>query len=390
MAASGGLFALYGHVVVGLQFDNLVAPIGTAVTAAALVLLTLFGAGARQSTGFNRNAPAWYLLIAALLWFSVETAMAMLGRPISVNDLGVAFLVVGIPFMLIAVDRTALLLLISKLCLGLALLDAVVNLLAYLNLVTIELTARVEDFEVIKRYPGLTGSTMAAGLVAFVAMIYVASRVKDSRGGMRIVLVALLAVVIASMVAIDARRYLAMGIYGSALILCPTPRVPMLAHTVALATIMLVATFSAGAGDVGNLLRAQLMLHGVDQALAHPIVGEGLFYRADLDIAPNFNALVSSGVTESTILDYAIAGGVVGAVLFLLPICWVLARSSRYDAQSVILAMMGAELCFGGSVHGLLGALVFYLCLVGVIWDDKSAARRTSAATRFTSPPLPV
>jgi len=371
-----------------------VSPILTAVALAALglqVLLSLRSPGRTRSSGVR--GPSRLALAAALFGFLGSSMAAVLSRGYGMEEWGLFALQVAVPAMLLmAPPQNGLIRAILQVCLGFALLDAAANFLAVAGVVELpEMSARVDEFGRRQRYPGLAGNTHAAGLVAFLGACYVAylARIRLTP----FVIVAGI-VVLASLLLIDARRYLVLTVLAVPLIyFYASRRIPLLALSGALAGFMLFRTFTADYADTGNQIRAMLLEDGFSRAMSFPLIGDGARYYSSEGVISTYTSLSMAGVTESLVLDLAITYGVLPTLLFLgacvLAMC---ARRLILQPPVVILALMTAELFFGGTLAGSLGAITFFACLTSCQkdgWARAPVARRHRVRLPIM-PPHPV
>ncbi len=106
------------------------------------------------------------------------------------------------------------------------------------------------------------------------------------------------------------------------------------------------------------------MLKGLGDALSHPLLGSGPAWRDTSGLEATYQSLAGAGVTESGFLDLSIAYGVPSAALFLLAaVLALVATRSRLTSPAVMLSMLTAELAFGDSLTGFLGAVLFFTSL---------------------------
>jgi hypothetical protein len=374
LVALGGIIALYGHLV-GMD-QGLAAPIALALSFGALSVLavsTIMTPGADLNKDINRpHRLASPLFWSGVVWGIASVALSLSGRNLTIQDIGVIFLVLLMPFFVLFADRKVLFKSILQVCLVVALIDAAANLLALLDLIQLDYTARVDESGLRTRYPGLSGNTHAAGLVAFIAIFYLTALVRRDGFARSTKWIVLGVILLISLIGIDARRYLAMALMCVGFLIPVSRRVPLIIYVTLLVSVMVGATFSAPAWDTGNYLRASLMINGWYDSLSHPLIGQGLFYRDGSNLLPTFDSLSVAGVTESMVLEFCIAFGMFGTVLFFMSPISLVARSKAYTPMIIVLSLMTAEMFFGGALRGLLGATLYYCCLLGCLREDDS------------------
>jgi hypothetical protein len=119
-----------------------------------------------------------------------------------------------------------------------------------------------------------------------------------------------------------------------------------------------------------NAQRARLMIEGWNEANEHILTGAGLYYRSK-GTSGNFTDLWSIHITESGVLDLAIAFGWMATIVGFLGYFLVLiARRGSVSWQSALVAVIGGELAYGSPLNGFLGATVFFGCLLFMIFDE--------------------
>jgi len=322
-------------------------------------------------------------LIVALVGFTASTVNGAFAQGLVLQDLGLFALLVAVPVMLLFADRSRLIQSMCYVAIAFALADAAANFLAAANLITLQTySGRIDEAGVRLRYPGLSGSTHAAGLVCFVALTYLFGAFDNHR---RLVVRGLVAAAIvalaASLYLIDARRYLVLALAAAVLILFrPARRTPLPLLAAGIAFVMLWLTFHADYADIGNQLRARLMVRGLGLALEHPIIGEGLLWRDNWGLISTYSSLAGAGVTESQLLDFAIAYGVPTAVIFLLSaLLAIAARRENLTIPAILVTLMTSELAFGGALTGFMGSVLFYASLIYCQRDEVQVAAPRSA-----------
>jgi energy-converting hydrogenase Eha subunit C len=347
-AAFSAVGSLYVPNILGLSSSSS-TPFMACVIAVSLALLAL-----QDFPRFLIPPAPWPLrglsvlcLALALAAFSASAVMGAFDRTYRLSDWGLFGLQTGTP-VLIALSRRRLQLLsaLGWVCVAFASADVVANVWFAIQ-------------GAWQRDPGLSGNTHAAGLVAFAGVVFLASR-EPSRWRMIIILM-----LIGSLCLIGARRYLGMAIVGALLMLkCSRMRLSLIAVSLVSAAIGLYGTFATGTLSFGDNLRASLMESGLNDALSHPLLGGGPMWRDATELEATYQSLAGSGVTESGVLDISIAFGMPAAVLFVLSTVLALsAGRSKLTFPSVMLSMLTAELAFGDSLNGFLGAILFFTSL---------------------------
>ncbi len=340
--------SVYAPAVLGVS-SRVTTPALAVVIASGLILLAMRGwpdlPVAPALTPMRRLSAV--CLPLAMLGFLFSGVAGRFDREYSLNDWGLLALQAGTPLLLLFNNRRPQLLdAVGWVCVGFATVDMAANFWA----------AALGSWE---RDPGISGNTHAAGLVAFIAVAFLVGR---ANGWWRWPLIALL---LGSLCLIDARRYLGMAIVAVPLLtLRPLAKLPLVLVTVMAAAAGLVGTFSTGLLSFGDDLRGSLMKEGLADALAHPLLGTGPEWRDTSGLEATYRSLSGAGVTESGLLDLSIAYGLPAALLLVLSALLALSASrSRLTLVPVMLAMLTAELAFGDSLTGFLGAVVFYTVL---------------------------
>ena len=370
LAAVAAVLIFYAGFLTGQPSSETTPPL-TAVVLAALALRALLGIHTLQLAP-ARDLPrmaSTVLMALALLGFLVSATYGYLTRPSALPDWGLFALQLGLPVILIlTIERGDLIRAICKVCVIFASIDMIANLLAVAGLFELpQLSARVDQFGRSLRYPGLSGNTHAGGLVAFIAMVYLINlfdfrRLFSSRN---VVLAAWTGLIFISLLFIDARRYLVLIICAAPLLAIPfAKRIPLPALMTVVVALMLGRTFTADFSDRGNQLRQDLMMSGAARAAEHPWLGEGVFYRSGEGLISTFSSLSQAGVTESMVLDFSISYGIFSTLAFVAA-CVLAAGGRRASPHppAIFLALLTAELFFGGVLQGVLGSVLFFACL---------------------------
>ena len=364
---ASGLYWLAALAAVGsLYLPALLGERSAGVVAAVAVLVfggLLAGVFVPRDVRMGRREPARAsvaFLVTAIGLFTASTVWAAATKPLDVRDLGVFALQAAVPIALLASPRRAdLLKALGWTCVLFATLDAGANLLASAGVFDLPAYGgRVDAAGVHVRYPGLSGNTLAAGLVAFVAIGFLASRLSWKR----VLFVApLIVALFVSLWLIDARRYLALAALAVSLIAWrPATRIPLPLVAIVVGATGLSAAFSPVFDDE---LRSLLIRQGVGLAAAHPVLGEGPQWRDTSTLVANFENLSAAGVTESGILDLAVAYGVIASVALLLSALLAMGRRRLDRLPAVLLCLLTASLAFSDPLNGYLGALVFFAAL---------------------------
>jgi hypothetical protein len=326
------------------------------------------------------------LALLSIAFVGVFLSFALsLGRGLSVNDVGV-FLLQGVVAVLILLSRgrERLALAVGSWAVAFGLLDAVANLMGVAGLIDIQAPVRRIDGELEFAYPGLSGSTLGGGFVAFAAVCRLALAAQRP-GAIRWISWLLVLLLLVSLDLIAARRYFGLALVAITLFLFwrPFSRIGLQWVSLWVAALFLGLTFTASEGDTGNVLRGLLMLNGVERALEQPIVGRGPTYFVLDDRTANFIDLAEAGVTESQLLDFAISYGMLSALCFLFAILLALAvqQGSNRKYPAIVLTCLTAELFFGGTLASLAGTLLFYGSLGACLEPATKAApfRRSGA-----------
>lgn len=370
IAAIAATVIFYADFLTGRPASE-TTPVLTAVVLASLAVRGLIGIPTLRimPAGDPVRRASTALFTAALFGFLVSAAYGFLTRPSSLPDWGLFSLQVALPVALILTpERGHLILAICKVCVAFATLDMVANLLAVAGLFELpQMSGRRDEFGLSLRYPGLTGNTHAAGLVGFIALVYLVSRLELRRlvSHRNIFIAGWVAALFASLVLVDARRYLVLLAFAIPLLILPQARkIPLPAVIAVIVLVMLGKTFTADYADVGNQLRQDLMILGASRAAEHPLLGQGIMYRSSEGLEATYSSLSSVGATESMILDLSISYGILATLVFLVAcVLAVTARRRSLSPPAIFLALLTAELFFGGVLTGVLGSLLFFACL---------------------------
>ncbi|MBV8594165.1 MAG: hypothetical protein JOZ27_07695 [Caulobacteraceae bacterium] len=391
------VFSLYAHIFVGLP-SGVVTPIIAGLIALCVIVTTALLAVPYAERQFGQTPLRW-LSLPFLLVFLVGAAMstfwAAAGRGLSVQDWGVFAVEVGLAVaMLVHPARSTLLRDIGTVAVFFAIADAGANFLAREGIIQLsEYSGRLDADGLRIRYPGLSGNTHAAGIVAMVAIFRIVDSWQQRPPSFDKVLgLGLVVLLFASMIQIDARRYTDMAAVGIFLALFPLSQLP----GVSLLTVGGIAA-SAIWGTFHNIfdgdsdLRARLMTDGYHVATRHPLLGAGPAYIEPSSIVvSSYQTLSAAGVTESGFLDLSIAYGIAATTaLVLSALCVLSAWHHRYTFPTLILLALTTELAFGNALTGFLGAILFFASLGFLMQDEcKGAVFQAVDPEEFFYPPF--
>ncbi len=374
------VFSLYAHTFLNVD-SAVVTPLSAAAIAGGLSALSALWflrlRFATVSTGSGIVAAFCLLTALGLAMISGVTGVA--DRGLNLNDLGLLLVIVGVPVLVYCnSDRAELLTALGWWCAAFALMDALANGGAVIGLWHLQdAGARYTDAGRLERFGGLTGNSHASGIVAMIGVAYLA------RDGLRrrpawawAAMLGAILIIGLSLVVIDARRYLGGAALVAGLLMLPGARlVPLQFASAALGASGMAFTWLTR--DPEEFQRTALMAAGWRDAAANILVGEGVRYKSLSGIG--FNALWSSGVTESGVLDLAIQFGWIATVLFIVGVLIALRGTRRVlPWPAVLLAVMFGQLPYINLLGGFLGTVAFYAALVWIICDELPAARRAA------------
>ncbi len=372
------VFSFYAPTVLGLDPSETTPPLAAVIAFGLGSMSALWLVNPRLATpyGAMRQLAACAFAVAWALFLTVGLA-GFFDRSAALNDWGLFLLQVAAPVLLLCSnERASLLRSIGLICTLAALADAAANLGALVGFWDLaHYGGRYIQGVVVQRYPGLTASSHAAGLVGLVAICFTVTRLKDYRrlAGW-LATVAVTALIVTSLFLIDARRYIGEGAVAGALLILGWRRAPL--QFVAMGVGALGVWFTVTSLDGENIQRANLMFDALRDAMQSPWTGGGVFYRA----APSqgdFNALWNAHVTESGILDLAISYGFPATIAFLAaPLLALSGRRPRLTWPAVMLALTTGELAYGDPLVGFLGAVVFFGSLFFVLLDESPRPTR--------------
>jgi len=371
------VFSLYAHTVFETASTE-VTPISAAVIATGLAVSSLlwFRHPVFWTPRYASRQAGACVLVAAWALFTALGLVAFQERAPTVYDWGLFLLTVGAPLLiLLSHERMTLLRAVGWWCVMFALADAVANFGGLYGWWEVsDAGARFTEAGRIQRFGGLTGNSHAGGIVCLVAICCVASRLQNPRRWFGwFCAVALLCALGASLYLTDARRYLGEALVATVLLALPWGRfVPLSVVAIGLGAFGVGFAFTHY--DSENNQRADLMAVGWRETLSHFWTGEGLFYRAP-PTGVEFNDLWNAHVTESGVLDLAIAFGWFSTALLILAALLALSgRRSKLTWPAVILAVFTGELAYGNPIDGFLGAILFFGSLIFVLCEESYLA----------------
>ncbi len=374
--AFAAVFSLYAHTFFGLS-STVVTPVIALIIAVGLSSGTILEISIFKIFDRDlRRTASLTLTVLAVILMTASTVRSASYRNLSLQEWGVFSLQVALPILLMLNSRRAELVgAIAVFCIGFSLLDALANFLAWGHLIELsEYSGRIEDDILRVRYPGISGNTHAAGLVAMVAIFSLTIRLLRASMNLKIPIAALIIIIFASLVLIDARRYTGMSAVGVSILLLPALRhIPAWAYSIALAAWAVYGTMT-NVFDPGDDLRARLMISGYHRVLNHQLIGTGPVYVDSSSDQSGYSALEAMGVTESGFLDLAISYGLPAALLLITACLFSLAADRRtVSIFSVLLTVFTAEFAFGNPVSGFLSAILFYSSLIFIQQDESNS-----------------
>jgi hypothetical protein len=225
MTAVALLATLYGHAVMGMDRSDV-------STVPALAVFALLTAGAACSIPmrnyFVPTSPmrwlSFWLAVWAWTFLTVIGLIHFVEETPQIKDLGDFAVLCILPILIgLQAQRKDLIYKILALCAVAALADAAWNAATYLRFVQpIKDTGRLTAYGMMKRYPGLTGSTLAGGLISFLGVCFLAFRFSTSRWlGLRPFILLALGAIFIDMLLIDARRYTGVSIVACFILMTP-------------------------------------------------------------------------------------------------------------------------------------------------------------------------
>jgi hypothetical protein len=376
-------FAFYAHALLGMP-PRSVTPLITALVAGGLVLMALLGFLSMRLVSVPeamRKASAAMLYLAVALC-SVSTISGAFERQMDLLDLGLFVVQVGTPVLLfLCFDRIGLLRALCRISVLFALADLTVNLLTLFHIADI---ARVDGAGsgYGAHYTGLPGNSFAEGIVAFVALSYIAAGVPFSRTWERGIRLLLIVALFGSEYLIRARTDIGISIVAVALLMFRSlRRVPAVLVAVLISGTLLFAIFHSAPGNNEERLRTDMMATGFAEAKTHVVVGTGVRYRATQDLVATFHSLRQGGITESGALDFATAYGCLAtACLYLSALLALLAPRLRQTLPAVILACLTGAMASTGAFGNFFDSILFYGTLIVCQRDEWWAVQNTPRA----------
>ena len=194
-------------------------------------------------------------------------------RDLDLKDWGLFALQAGTPLLLfVSTKKRELLQALGLVCVVFAAVDMVANFAGALGLMNLPTySGRLEDTGIRIRYPGLSGNTHAAGLVAFVAVSFLAWGFLK-RWTPLLVRAPLIVGLLGSLWLIDARRYLGMALVAVVIAaIRPLQRIPPALVAAGVAGVALESVFVIGI-DVDDV-RVRLLTDGARENAQPPLPG---------------------------------------------------------------------------------------------------------------------
>lgn len=273
--------------------------------------------------------------------------------------------------------RGELLRAIGIVCVGFGCVDLAFDLLDYSGILHLANHVGEPGSGYGLHYLGAAGSTLAAGLVGFLAVSFVASGFATGSLVSNAVRIVLIATFMGSIYLTGTRTYLAASLASATLFVLPmNRRAPLVVCGVAIAALFLYMTFNSAIGDHDNALRSMLLLDGFDDAMRHPLLGSGPSYIDSGSLFATYQWLHSLGVVESGFAQFAIFYGLPAAVaLMAASLTAQGARRPQQSFASVVLCLITAIFAFGSPIGSFLGSITFYTALIYCQRDELREAR---------------
>ena len=357
----------YAHTLLGIPAHS-ITPLITILVAGGLTLLALLGILSMRlvATGGGLRKASAALLYVAVGFCTLSTLAGASERRMDAPDLGVFVVQVATPMlMLLCVDRAGLLRAICRFAVLFAFADLAVNLLGLLHVSRIaEVVGRGTTYGA--HYLGLPDNSFAEGIVAFVAIAYIAAGVPHARGFHRATRLLMVAALFGSEFMIRARADIGISAVAVALLLFRNShRIPAMAVAAFVSAALLFATFHSAPGNDEERLRSDMMVVGFAQAKTHVLLGIGSRYRDTQDLIASYRSLRDGGITESGTLDYAIAYGWPATIcLYLSGLLALAAPRFRQTLSTVLLACLLGAIVSTGDLANFFGSTVFYAALI--------------------------
>jgi hypothetical protein len=319
-----------------------------------------------RSGTYSRRISTSFLLIA--IFFQVISCLnGYIHRSPSAADWGVFAVQVLAPiFLILSPHRNEILVFTLRTAVVFAFCDLFVNVVTYTGVA--RLSEKSGDYSSYGiHYLGLPGNSLAEGLVAFLAITYISSRIPQSIGRWEFLArILLLGLLFFSEFLIKARSDLGISIVSAALLAFRNSnRFSMALVASIVSVIFLAATFFHNPYNTDDTIRANLMQRGFTASEHNIFIGQGARYRATSDLVGNFRTLNAAGITESGTLDYAIAYGALSTISLYLSFFFALsAKRYHQTIAAVMLACLTGALAINGGLSSFLGSIALYISLI--------------------------
>jgi len=271
-----------------------------------------------------------------------------------------------ISFSLLFVEKKELLIdYFKKVIILIFILDILTNilLLSGFNLPWVEL-AEVRPGELLSRYPGIKNSALFSGTISFFALSFILEYKKGKKTK-----ASMLILVLFNMILAGNYRFLVIATVIILLSLNVIRRKKIIIFSLFLfcVFVVIIATFYTMEQSGSNLLRFQLWQEAFKKLISNPMFGSG-FFSPDIKnlTEANIDSLLSSGVTESTVLLIGINFGFPLMILFIFCILKTISRMNLYKEYSSELGIffgLALDSFWAGSFENAISLSVFILSM---------------------------
>jgi hypothetical protein len=285
-------------------------------------------------------------------------------------------------FLILSPHRDNILIFTLRTAVLFAFCDLFVNVATYTGLAKLsEKSGNYFSYGI--HYLGLPGNSLAEGLIAFLAITYISSRIPQSIGRWEFLArISLLGLLFFSEFLIKARSDLGISIVSATLLAFRNSnRFPMVLVASIVSVIFLAATFFHDPYNTDDSIRANLMRRGLVASEHRIWIGQGARYRATSDLVGNFRTLSTAGITESGTLDYAIAYGILSTISLYISFFFALSAKRYYQTTAaVMLACLTGALAINGGLSSFLGSITLYISLIICQRDEWWSFGRESSS----------
>ncbi len=219
--------------------------------------------------------------------------------------------------------------------------------------------------EILPRFPGVKNSSLYSGSISFLALCFYIHEKNNSRW-LKWCIIALMGINL--LLAGSFRYYITLiaVVLVYSFQLYKKTRVLLTSYVGFIVGVIILTAITTDISK-SNELRWKLWIHTLGLIEKNPMLGEGFFFQNLREHAIfSYHNLMKAGVTESTILLFALCFGIPLAIIFLIVIYKTLRKFSSYQQYAQELGLfvgLTLDLFWGGSIDNCMSLAILLLSI---------------------------